>query len=98
MAYRIVYSDGSVRQGKRKLRPGAVLGYTAVCLALWGVLTVKFWPEGREALAQMLLPGDPAVTRQALVHMAANLRSGEAIGDAIMVFCREIVDGADLPD
>ena len=98
MAYRIVYGE-EPEFGKRKsIRMRVVAAYTFVCLVLWGLLTVKFWPEGREVLEEFLLPGDPAVTRQALSHMAENLRSGEAIGDAVVVFCREIVDGAELPD
>lgn len=98
MGYRIVYGEEPVRWQNRKLRAGRVAACTAVCLMLFGTLTVKFWPEGAEVLQEALLPGDAAVTRQALENMADNLKAGEAIGDAVVVFCREIVDGAQLTD
>lgn len=98
MGYRIVYGNEPVRWKERKVRLGRVAAYTAVCLVLFATLTSKYWPEGTEVLQEVLLPGDAAVTRQALVNMADNLRAGEAIGDAVVVFCREIMDSAQLSD
>ena len=70
--------------------------FTGVFLLLFAAMTAAFWPEGREVLMEILLPGDPEVTWNALETMATQLRSGEAIGDAVMAFCREIVAGAKL--
>ena len=98
MGYRIVYGGEPEYRGRYKMRGRSVVFYLAVCLVLFGVLTMKFWPEGREVLQEVLLPGDPAVTRQALHNMAEDLKAGEAIGDAVAAFCREIVDGAQLTD
>lgn len=82
----------------KHIRPWRVAFYTAACLVLFGALTLKFWPEGAQVLQEVFLPGDAAVTRQALANMAENLKEGEAIGDAVVVFCREIVDGAKITD
>lgn len=98
MAYRIVYSVSEDCVCKKKLRVGNIAGYSIICLILFAYLTARFWPAGREVMEEALLPGDVTVTRQALVHMAENLRSGEAIGDAVVVFCREIVDGSGIRD
>ncbi len=98
MSYRIVYGEEPVCQRRKNIRPGRVAAYTVVCFILFCTLTMKLWPSGAEMLQEVLLPGDAAVTRQALVNMADNLRAGEAIGDAVVVFCREIVDGAQLTD
>ncbi len=98
MGYRIVYGTEREMQGRNKMRVRSVAFYAMVSLVLFGVFTLKFWPEGREVLQEVFLPGDPAVTRQALHNMAEDLKAGEAIGDAVVAFCREIVDGAQLTD
>lgn len=98
MSYRIVYGEEPARWKPNRLRPGRVAAYTAVCLILFCSLTIKLWPAGAEVLQEVFLPGDAKVTRQALEHMADNLKAGEAIGDAVAVFCREIVDGAQGSD
>ena len=38
-----------------------------------------------------LLPGDPAVTAAALENMAADLKAGQSVRDAITAFCAEII-------
>jgi len=96
MAYRIVYETGTARVQENRRNSARIWVLTAVFLVLFGVLTVKFWPEGREALVEILLPGDPEVTWHALETMVMQLREGEAVGDAVMAFCREIVDGAQI--
>ena len=98
MAYRIVYETGmGIKTGQHRntLRMWVMTG---VVLLLFTAMTAAFWPEGREVLMEMLLPGDPEVTWNALETMATQLRSGEAIGDAVMGFCRDIVDGAKIPN
>ncbi len=44
--------------------------------------------------ANWLLPGDPEVTESAIKEMIARLSDGEAFGEAVTAFCREIVAGA----
>ena len=41
-----------------------------------------------------LLPGDPAVTEAALTEMIEKLSQGEAFGEAVTAFCKEIIAGA----
>lgn len=98
MSYRIEYGEDPFAAGKTGLRMGSVVLYTMVCLILFYGLTSAFWPEGRASLQEFLLPGDNAVTAQALENMVEHLRAGEAIGDAVVVFCREIIDGTQLSD
>lgn len=95
MSYRIVYGEEPMHWQKKN-RTGRIVAYTAICLILFLTLTWKFWPAGAEVLQEVLLPGDAELTRQALTNMVENLRAGEAIGDAVSVFCQEIVDGAQL--
>lgn len=98
MGYRIEYVPEAKPFGKREPFGRKILPFTAAFLILFMALTVRFWPEGREKLEALLLPGDPQVTKHALTQMADNLKSGEAIGDAVITFCKEITNGAALSD
>ena len=97
MGYRIVYGEGPVVWKNEKIRWGRVLLFGASCFAAFCMLTIHFWPEGSQILQQMLYPGDLRDTQAALHHLATRLRAGEALSDAVFVFCQEIVDGAKYP-
>ena len=96
MAYKNVYETGTNMIKASHRNSSRIWFLTAMFLVLFGVATLKFWPDGRAVLMDILLPGDPEVTWHALETMAVQLRSGEAIGDAGMAFCREIADGAQI--
>lgn len=97
MGYRIEYGDTPVRWKTERLRWGRIALYGGICFLLFCVLTVTYWPAGAEMLADWIYPGDAEVTRQAFHQMALQLRAGESVKDAVMVFCREILDGAQIP-
>lgn len=92
MGYRIEYGPMPkiMKQPKRgMLRLNTM---TAVCLLLF-ILTVKhIWPEGTDILRSYLLPGEPTVTEQAANALISDLRNGESFGNAVTVFCREILE------
>lgn len=94
MAYRIEYDSRNqkyeITSPKRTCFPGLLLG----AVTAFFLLTASFWPEGWAALRDIMIPGDDAVTLQALECMSDNLRNGMELGDAITSFCREIMDGA----
>ena len=93
MGYRIVYGpDRMDRQNGSTKRLGTMI---AGSLLAFLALTAQFWPAGRAKLEEVLLPGDPAVTKQAFSVMTEQLRAGEAIGDAVAAFCQEVMDGAE---
>ena len=50
-------------------------------------------PQGRLWLRDLLLPGNEDVTAAALESMVTDLRDGEAIGQAVESFCKEILAG-----
>ncbi len=55
------------------------------------------WPQGKEVLRELLIPGDPDTTIAALEAFAQQLRGGESIMGAVECFCREILTDANLP-
>lgn len=84
MGYRIDYGQ----RKKRGLWP-MTAGWFLVFLLLVGA----FWPRGREALRNVLFPGDWAVTMAAMEDFAQTLRAGEALGVAVEGFCRTVFNG-----
>lgn len=94
MAYRIIYGEEPCHAPSCSSKPNRILPMSAGFLLLFLLLTGAFWPEGRAKLENLLLPGDPQVTKSALVQMVEDLRTGEAPGDAVVTFCREVMDGA----
>lgn len=85
MGYRITYGEQT-----RKRLP--VRHVALGCLAVLAVLALIL-PSGREVIRDILLPGDPAVTLDALHGMAEDLSQGISIGEAVTTFCGEIIAG-----
>jgi len=91
MGYQIHYeSVGRIEKTKpEKHRISGVLAVVMVCVLVIGAVAVK--TGALPWVKDYLIPGDPDVTVAALQDMVAGLQSGEALGEAITAFCREIV-------
>ena len=91
MSYRIRYpsfeKEKMYLKGKHR-RAGVVAGILTLIL-FFGAMSVKH--KGLRWVQTYLLPGDPAVTAAALEDLAADLKEGENLKDAISDFCREIM-------
>lgn len=91
MGYRIEYGASETRKRRiPKVKPSVPV-MAAGFFALFLLMTVLFWPEGKAVLLDLILPGDGAVTAGALQGLVSDLRAGESVGDAVTVFCREII-------
>ena len=97
MGYRIEYDGEVVRWKQERMRLSRIVCYTLICFLIFGLLTYFAWPTGWQVFEQWIYPGDTMVTKTALTHMATNLRNGEQLTDAVVTFCREILDGAQIP-
>lgn len=51
----------------------------------------------RDAVINMLLPGDSQVTKAAITNMVSKLKSGEPLAASVEAFCLEIIHGANVP-
>ena len=98
MAYRITYGEEPPHPYYQPSYRNRIIPMSVAFFLLFLLLTGTFWPEGRATLENLLLPGDPQVTKLALVNMIDDLKEGEAPGDALVTFCREVIDGAALSD
>lgn len=95
MGYRVAYETvPKVRRMEQRRSGRAAL--TALFFAVFLFLTAVFWPKGREALQELLLPGDPAVTVEALETLAEELQTGVQLGNALENFCLTIVRESEI--
>lgn len=85
MAYCIEY--GKPARGERPHLGRMV----CIALAVFILLIHFFWPAGREALGEILFPGDRDASGRAFSAMVSDLREGTPVGQAVAVFCREIL-------
>ncbi|MBQ8834617.1 MAG: hypothetical protein IJ001_06810 [Oscillospiraceae bacterium] len=91
MGYQITYSS-EPRKGDR---PGARRReLTWLVLVCFLVFVWTFWPEGREVLLTVLLPGDREATLEAAEVFLDSVQCGLSFGDAAEIFCRQVIAGA----
>lgn len=96
MPYRIDYGHPSDKKYPVPTIRSHLLSLTAGAFTLFVLLTGTFWPEGREALRDLLIPGDPEITAEAFSTLVTEVREGEDLSEAVAAFCREIIfDGED---
>ena len=91
MSYRIQYSPDAVhkypqKRQMRQIKWGNVLLILLVVLsAIW--MRMKGVPD-------FLIPGDPEVTKSAAAALVDRIQSGDPVNNAVTVFCKQILDGA----
>lgn len=93
MGYRIEYEPS---YGPRKRRTPKLAVLTALCMLLFLLLVNTFWIQGKQALRELLLPGDAAVTASALEDLVRDLREGEKLSFALESFCKKVIEEAKL--
>ena len=93
MGYRIDYQPDHMHRG-HKIQRGHVWTLTWLFLLLFGMITYRFWPEGRLILQQILIPGDPAVTLPAVDSLLFSLSQGANAAAALETFCLTILEGS----
>lgn len=88
MGYRIEYTDGIGKRRRRfKRKKGIIPG---VCILL--LLAALLHPRARSVVRDTLLPGDEAVTVQALEGLVLDLREGEDLSRAVSSFCTFVME------
>jgi len=88
MSYQIQYvPEMNRRYPKRKKTTGMIGKRMMIPLILIGLIVCV----GVRPIRDWLFPGDPDVTDAAAQKMVESLRSGDGIGDAVTVFCQEVL-------
>ena len=91
MSYKIEYcpSDKKRYPGIKERRKTKYGNWVMVILAFAVVLSLRLY-----GIPDFLIPGDPQVTKAAASLMIDQLQNGDSLGDAVAVFCKEILHGA----
>lgn len=93
MGYRMQYSPEKCRRypikEMRKKWGGKILVCFSVGIVLIGFICAR-WEQAKE----LLLPGDPEHTLQALNTLAEDMKEGESVKEAITAFCGNILEHA----
>lgn len=92
MAYQIMYD----REAKKSRSGRWVVRFilTACFFLIFLRMVSSFWPEGRELLQTLLIPGDPEMTLEAAEVFAQELNSGFSLYDAVRNFCAAVSEYA----
>ena len=96
MSYRVEYSSSGIKRTQIRQKNGRALLLTAAWFLIFLLVVGGFWPRGAQALRDMLLPGDSAVTAAAWAELTRELHAGAPVVSAVENFCREIFTNAGL--
>lgn len=94
MAYQIHYDETAVRRGINE-KPATTRSIVRVVLVV-AICLAAIFALGNKSVQQFLIPGNDALTIEAMNIFVDELRNGESFRDAATAFCREIIDIADV--
>ena len=91
MGYCIEYEGAERYPLPCKRKPGIL---HRLCLAAIGValLVTLIFPETKQKLVSLLIPGNDSVTLQAIGELTERLQCGEHPKEAVAAFCRIIIE------
>lgn len=91
MAYRITYEWQKEQEltGKRKRSAGISLGMLLVAMALMARFLI---PESEMVFRELMHPLADERTVSAFCEMTAQIGEGMPVGEAVAVFCQEIIE------
>ena len=92
MSYRIEYGPAGKNPGIRKSKRVLFALLIVFVLLAAGVRIA----DSSGKLWYWLLPGDPAVTEAALLGLVSDIQSGETFPQAVVAFCRTVLNGAEI--
>ena len=92
MGYKIIYQSNNQ---SRKCRIASRKEKTALICILVAVIFLVAGLYG-ERIYSWVIPGNMQITEQALEKLAESLKSGESVQIAVVAFCQDIIDHANL--
>ena len=92
MTYKIQYTPQDDRRYPvvKQRRKGRRVNSWLILLLIVAVVWFNFC-----GIPDFMIPGDPQVTKVAASQMVTMLKDGASTQEAITVFCRQVLDGAE---
>lgn len=97
MSYKIIYNKKIGITTKYEERQN-VLKLKYITIAIWLLVVGLCVWQNKAIVIEGLIPGNNAVTVSAFGELVENLRNGTDISDSVVVFCKDILDHAQVPD
>lgn len=94
MSYRIDYSAKNEQSDSSHSFRKTFL--TLLCLALFIAFVYFCWPDGRDTMLQMIIPGNSTTARKAAECFVSNIQCGYSIRASLITFFRDMMDGVKL--
>lgn len=95
MGYKIKYENEIVKEilkePAKQTRSAFIWWFLTACCVLAFIIH-----NSGAFLGDYFIPGDTAVTKDALTAFAEDVRAGESIKEAFAAFCMEIIENADI--
>ena len=91
MAYYIAYSPEAAHRYPQKVRRRTQNKAAWIAIAM--VFAAMLWMRVN-GIPDWLIPGDPAVTKEAASLFVEEIQDGEGMNGAVTTFCRTVLDGA----
>ncbi len=96
MSYQIIYEPDRQKRYPVSLQRNAARKWILPAVLLLLIVILLANPVTISALKELILPGDPVVTEVALENLSGNIENGMTAKEAIVTFCLEIYEGANL--
>ena len=90
MGYQIVYETEKSKDEKGCYFLHLILTPCFFGVFLW--MVGYFWPDGRELLKRLTIPGEPEITLEAIEVFAQEVGSGISLMDAVRNFCLVVLN------
>ena len=91
LSYQVTYVSTETDFGHKQGAGIRLVMLSVSFLLIFGLLTVKWWPEGREVLENLANSNPWALYRGSLDCLANQIRQGMPVGEAVTAFCRDLV-------
>ena len=89
MGYRVVYHNEKLERAREYSGRRLYLTVFFLCCFYW--MVSFFWPEGKELLKILLIPGNPEATMEAAEVFAEELACGSPLKDAAKNFYQTVL-------
>ena len=94
MGYMVYYgkeceAEHNWKKRSNRNRKRRMVAVVIICAALLAAVMGK-----KDVIQNMLIPGNPEVTKAAFAQFSDDIRNGEHFDVAVAAFCREIIDYA----
>ena len=91
MSYQVFYGNTKYDIAENKGAGIRLLLLSGSFFLIFGMLTVRFWPQGREVLLRLMEAGKNTSVPDSLEALAREIHMGIPVGEAVTAFCRDVM-------